>query len=85
MTKKFEVKIRFNTLYPKNRTTPKWRVIVESVEYQVDEVEIFSKSYTTSDFVKGDDGQLIEKWHISTKSKSINLVTTKGVTKAILK
>lgn len=84
MTKKFEVKIRFNTAYPNDRTVPKWRVIVESVEYQVDDVEIHCKSYTTNDFVKV-DGELIEKWHITTKAKNINLVTTKGITKAILK
>lgn len=83
--KKFEVKIRFNTLFLKDRNLPKWRVLVENVEYQVDEVEIHSKSYTTQDMVKGDDGALIEKWHLTTKAKSINLVTTKGVTKAILK
>jgi hypothetical protein len=85
MTKKFDVKIRFNTLFLKDKTLPKWRVLVEGVEYQVDDVEIHSKSYTTNDFVKGDDGELIEKWHITTKAKNINLVTTKGVTKAILK
>jgi hypothetical protein len=83
--KKFEVKIRFNTLFLKDRNLPKWRVLVENVEYQVDEVEIHSKSYTTQDMVKGDDGELIEKWHLTTKAKNINLVTTKGVTKAILK
>jgi len=82
---KFEVKIRFNTLYPNDKTLPKWRVLVENVEYKVDEVEIFSKSYTTDDLVKGDNGELIEKYHLSTKAKSFNLVTTKGVTKAILK
>ena len=85
MTKKFEVKIRFNTLFLKDSSLHKWRVLVENVEYQVDEVEIHSKSYTTNDFVKGDDGALIEKWHITTKAKNINLVTTKGITKAILK
>ena len=84
MTKKFDVKIRFNTQFLKDRTSPKWRVLVESVEYQVDDVEIHSKSYTTTDFVNV-DGELIEKWHITTKAKNINLVTTKGITKAILK
>jgi len=84
MTKKFDVKIRFNTLFLKDKSSPKWRVLVESVEYQVDDVEIHSKSYTTTDFVKV-DGELIEKWHITTKAKNINLVTTKGVTKIILK
>jgi hypothetical protein len=83
--KKFEVKIRFNNLFLKDRKLPKWRVIVENVEYQVDDVEIHCKSYTTQDMVKGDDGELIEKWHMTTKAKNINLVTTKGVTKAILK
>jgi hypothetical protein len=84
MTKKFDVKIRFNTQFLKDRTSPKWRVLVESVEYQVDDVEIHSKSYTSTDFVNI-DGELIEKWHITTKAKNINLVTTKGVTKIILK
>jgi hypothetical protein len=65
---KFEVKIKF----PESGQS-KWKVLVESVEYQVDEVEINCKSYTTNDM------------NISVKPKSINLVTTKGVTKAILK
>jgi hypothetical protein len=85
MTKKFDVKVRFNNLFLKNNTLPKWRVLVESVEYQVDDVEIHSKSYTTTDFVKGDDGVVIEKWHITTKAKNINFINTKGVTKIILK
>ena len=85
MTKKFDVKVRFNNLFLKNNTLPKWRVLVESVEYQVDDVEIHSKSYTTTDFVKGDDGVVIEIWHITTKAKNINFINTKGVTKIILK
>lgn len=82
---KFEVKIRFNTLFPQNKELPKWRVLVENVEYQVDEVEINCKSHTTQDMVKGDNGELVEKYHITAKPKSINLVTTKGITKVILK
>jgi hypothetical protein len=86
MTKKFEVKVRFNNLYPTNTELHrKWRVIVESVEYQVDEVEIFSKSYTSQDMVKGDDGEMVEKYHISTKAKSINMATSKGITKIVLR
>ena len=86
MTKKFEVKVRFNTQYTDNPSLHrKWRVIVESVEYHVDEVEIFSKSYTSQDLVKGDDGKMVEKFHISTKAKSINMATSKGITKIVLR
>jgi hypothetical protein len=65
---KFEVKIKF----PESGES-KWKVLVENVEYQVDEVEINCKSYSTKDM------------YISAKPKSINLLTTKGITKVILK
>ena len=83
--KKFEVKIRYNTEHLKNKNLPKWRVLIEKVEYKVDEVEIFSKSYTTMDVVKVNNGEILEKYHLSTKAKSFNLLTIKGVTKAILR
>lgn len=63
---KFEVKIKF----PEGES--KWKVLVENVEYQVDEVEINCKSYS-------------KYMYISAKPKSINLITTKGITKVILK
>lgn len=65
MTKKFEVKIKYNQ-------QNKWSVMVENVEYPADEVEIYSKSYTSEEC-------------ITTKAKSINMATNKGVTKIVLR
>lgn len=65
-----EVKIRFNTNYPKT-SNKKWRVIVDGQQHLVDEIEILCSSYTSQDIVKGDDGQDVEKFHISCKPKNI--------------
>ena len=70
------VKIRFNTNYPKT-STKKWRLLVKNtpesdyVQHLVDEIEIKRPSFTTDDVVKGDDGNLVAKFHISTLAQDI--------------
>ena len=70
------VKIRFNTNYPKT-STKKWRLLVKNtpesdyVQHLVDEIEIKRPSFTSDDMVKGDDGNLVNKFHISTLAQDI--------------
>jgi len=65
-----DVKIRFNTNFPKT-SNKKWRVLVDGQQHLVDEIEILCPSNTSQDIVKGDDGQDVEKYHISCKPTSI--------------
>ncbi len=67
---KKSVKIRFNTNYPKT-SDKKWRVLVEDKQTLVDAVRIYGTCWTSQDFVKGDDGIVIEKFHISCDAYSI--------------
>jgi hypothetical protein len=83
--KRFEVKIRYNSKHILDELAPKWRVIFGDVEYQVDEVEIHGKCFTSEDIVKGDDGNQVRKYHLSTKAKTISFVNNKNIQKAILK
>lgn len=82
-----EIKIRYNTNYPE-RSDKKWRVIVclegSEIQHLVDEVEINCKSFTSEDVVKGDDGNLVTKYHISCKPKEL-IFSNKKIVKAILK
>ena len=66
----YKVKIRYNTNYPKT-SSQKWRVIINDTQYLVDEIEMDCKSYTSQDIVKGDDGQDVEKFHLSCEANSI--------------
>lgn len=70
-----DVKIRFNTNYGKTSTL-KWRVLLNSVEYLVDDIVLECPSHTTQDIVKGDDGQDVEKFHISAKPKIVKFEFT---------
>jgi hypothetical protein len=64
-----KIKVRYNTNYGKIRNgvedTKKWRVLVDDKQYFVNEVRIISNSVTTKDTVTGDDGQPVEKYHVS--------------------
>jgi hypothetical protein len=81
---KIEVKIRFNTNFPKKHDK-KWRVIIQETQHYVDEVELLCKSYSSEDVVIGDDGKEVVKYHISCKPKNVSFITRKGVLKAVLK
>jgi hypothetical protein len=69
-----EVKIRFNTNYPK-KSDKKWRLIINDVQHLVDEIEVNTICYTSEDMVKGDDGNDIVKYHISVKAKDVKFET----------
>lgn len=66
-----DVKIRFNTNYGKLPDQKKWRVIVDGKQHFTDEVEIIGTCYTSEDIVKGDDGNDVLKFHITTKAREI--------------
>lgn len=62
----YEVKIRYNT-NAVNSDDLHWRVIIDGVEHLAREVSINTPTHTTKDFIK----EVGEKWHITTKCKSI--------------
>ena len=70
-----DVKIRFNTNYGKTSSL-KWRVLLNSAEYLVDDIILECGCQTTQDIVKGDDGKDVEKFHISAKPKIVKFDIT---------
>jgi hypothetical protein len=84
MMKKFIVRVRYNTNFPE-KSDKKWRLLVGDAQHLVDEIEIRCKAFSSTDIVKGDDGNDVTKYHISCKAKNVEFQTKKGVTKAILK
>lgn len=69
-----EVKIRYNTNYPKINDK-KWRLIINDVQHLVDEIEVNTICYTSEDIIKGDDGNDVVKYHISVKAKDVKFNT----------
>jgi len=80
--KKMDIKIRFNTNFPQ-KSDKKWRIIVDGTEHLVDEIEIKTKSITSSDEIEI-DGQIVLKHHISCNSKNVSFTTKKNQLKAIV-
>lgn len=58
------IQIRFNTNYP-DKSDRKWRLLIDGQQDLVDDILILVPSRTSSEFVKGDDGQPVLKHHIS--------------------
>ncbi len=81
---KLHIKIRFNTNFP-TKSDKKWRVLVDNVQHLVDEIEVYSKLFSSEDSVIGDDGSEVIKYHVSTFAKTVEFSTKKGITKAIIK
>lgn len=81
---KIDIKIRYNTAFP-TKSDKKWRVIVGGVQNLVDDIEIHSKCFSTQDIVLDDEGNDVEKFHISTLAKTFSIKNTKGTLKAIIK
>ena len=77
-----DIKIRFNTTFPE-KSDKKWRIIVDSIEHLVDDIEIKCKSYTTSDDIEI-DGVVVIKHHITCNSKNVSFTTKKNQLKAIV-
>ena len=84
MRKKLSAKVRFNTNFPQ-KSSKKWRIIIDGVEHLVDEIQSTCKMVSTEDIVKDESGKNVFKYHISFNAKSIEFQTRKGITKAILK
>lgn len=84
MRKKLSVKVRFNTNFPQ-KSSKKWRVIIDDIEHLVDELQTHCKMVSTEDIVKDPEGNDIVKYHVSCNAKSVEFQTRKGITKAILK
>ena len=73
-----QVKIRFNTNYPK-RSDKKWRVIVEGFEHLTDDVQVLCESYTSEDTVIDDNGKKVQKFHISCNPVDIEITPEKVI------
>jgi len=84
MSKKINVKIRYNTNFP-SKSDKKWRVLVDETQHLTDEIEVHCKLYSTVDKVIGDDGQEVTKYHVSCSAKSVSFLNKKGVITAIIK
>lgn len=78
------VKMRFNTNYPA-KSDKKWRILINDIQYLVDEIEINCASFTSKDIVIGDDGKEVEKFHISASPNNIVFDETDSLIKAIIK
>jgi hypothetical protein len=59
------IRVRFNTNYGVLPDQKRWRVLIDGGQIFTDSVDIRTKSWTTRDIIKGDDGQNVEKYHIS--------------------
>lgn len=83
-----EVKIRFNTRFPKD-SDKKWRVIVDGTQHLVDDVEVNCKSWTSVDEIntalQGEPEKIETKYHISCFPKKFEIISKKNQKKAILK
>lgn len=62
------VEIRFNTNFPQGKSRYEWRVLVDGVEYLVNEVEVACSCHTSSRFIEGEG----MKWHISANAKKVD-------------
>jgi len=71
-----EVKIRFNTDYP-IKSDFKWRLLVNGLEFLVDEIDINCSCFTSKDIIKTYDGRDVEKYHISCNAKNISFEDNK--------
>ena len=59
------VQVRFNTNYGVLPNQKRWRVLIDGSQLFTDSVDIRTKSWTTKDIVKGDDGKDVEKFHVT--------------------
>jgi len=59
------IQVRFNTNYGVLPNQKRWRVLIDGAQIFTDSVDIRTKSWTTTDIIKGDDGNDVEKYHIT--------------------
>ena len=67
------VQVRFNTNYDVLPDQKRWRVLIDGGQIFTNSVDIRTKSWTTKDLITGEDGNPVEKYHISCKPE---IVTT---------
>ena len=77
-------KIRYNTNFPE-KSKHKWRLLWEEKQYLVDDIEIYLPSFTSEDEVVGDDGNMVNKFHITCIPNSVQFDESNGNFKAIIK
>ena len=63
------VKIRYNTNFGKIPDQKMWRVLVNGKQIFTNNVTIYTDSWSTSDLITDDNGEYIEKKHITCKCK----------------
>lgn len=63
------VKIRYNTNFGKIPDQKMWRVLVNGKQTFTNSITINADSWSTSDLITDDNGQYIEKKHITCKCK----------------
>jgi len=59
------IKVRYNTNYGVLPDQKRWRVLIDGEQIFTDSIEINTKSWTTKDLIKGDDGNYVDKYHIT--------------------
>ena len=66
------IQVRFNTNYGVLPDQKRWRVLIDGNQIFTDSVDIKTKSWTTIDIVKGDNGNDVEKYHVTCKPTYIH-------------
>ena len=59
------IQVRYNTNYGITPDQKRWRILVDGNQFYTNSIDIKTKAWTTKDIVKGDDGNYVEKFHIS--------------------
>lgn len=59
------IRVRYNTNYGVLPDQKRWRVLINGDQTYADHVYIKTKAWTTKDIVKGDNGEEVEKFHIT--------------------
>jgi hypothetical protein len=65
------VQVRYNTNYGVLPDQKRWRVLIDGGQVFTNSVDIRTKSWTTKDFITGEDGNPIEKYHVTCKPEIV--------------
>lgn len=65
------VQVRYNTNYGVLPDQKRWRVLIDGGQVFTNSVDIRTKSWTTKDFITGEDGNPIEKFHVTCKPEIV--------------
>lgn len=67
------IQVRYNTNYNVLPNQKPWRILVDGNQFYTDSIQIKTKAWTTKDIVRGDDGNYVEKFHISCIPNSVEV------------